>query len=89
MQDAVMEYNALASNSDFAREAEFWEDRQGLGRLKEPYRMTIPSRRLDTRRGHSPLEFGSKALRPVSFLAGDWKPFRMLTGGNTLRARMR
>ena len=28
MQDAVMEYNTLASNSDFAREAEFWEDRR-------------------------------------------------------------
>jgi len=31
--------------------------------------------RMDTRRGHSPLEFGIKALRPLAFRSGSWKPF--------------
>jgi len=34
-----------------------------------------PSRRMDTRRGHSPLELGIEAQRPVSFRSGSWKPF--------------
>ena len=31
--------------------------------------------RMETRRGHSPLELGSEVLRPVSFFAVSWKPF--------------
>ena len=43
-------------------------------------RPATPSRRMDTRRGHSPLELGIEVLRLVSFRSGYWKPFWMLTG---------
>ena len=31
--------------------------------------------RMDTRRGHSPLELGRMAMRPAAFSTGDWKSF--------------
>jgi len=57
-------------------------------RFMEPFLMlghppgTYLSRRMDTRLGHSPLDCGTEALRPVSFRSGSWKPFWMLTGGS-------
>ena len=52
-----------------------------LSKMFSGRRMTIQTRRLGTRCGHAPLKHAIKALRPVSFRTGAWKPFRMLTGG--------
>ena len=50
-------------------------------------RMAIPSRRLMTRRGHSPLGCGIESHRPVASSAGAWKSLHPINWGSALASR--
>ena len=69
------------------RLCEFWGIKSivPLATLSEIFsccRIVIPSRRLNMRRGHSPLDCGTESIRPVAFRAEAGKSHRMLTGGS-------